>query len=84
MADQHSTAAELREALAHVFDTMARVDTLFRAFDAACVDAPEPPWLSTIRLVYQPSVDASERLECLLRQRVLPILDGTVIEGEVS
>jgi hypothetical protein len=94
MADQHSTAAELREALWHLFDMHARVDTLLRAFDDCAGDA-EPAWLSTIRLVYQPARDADAEFEGFVFARVLPILEahdqassalpaGDVIEGEVS
>lgn len=96
MADQHSTSAELSAALTRVFDMDARFDALLRAFDSCAGDA-EPSWLFTIRMVYEPAVQAYEDLEQLLYRQVLPILEahdqahvqpvlpvGDVVEGEGS
>jgi hypothetical protein len=96
MADQHSTAAELREALQQSIDTLNHVDALLSAFDAVAGDAGPPAWLSTLQLLFSPAHAAAESLECILRRQVLPVLEADqeepssvlpvadVVEGEGS
>lgn len=96
MADQHSTAAELREALQQSIDTLNHVDALLSAFDDVSGDAGPPAWLSTLQLLFAPAQAAAESLEFILRRQVLPLLEsdqqepplvlpvGDVVEGEVS
>jgi hypothetical protein len=76
MADHHSTAAELREALQHSIDTLNHVDDLLSAFDALAGDAGSPSWLSTLQLLFSPAQAAAEGLEFILRRQVLPVLEA--------
>jgi hypothetical protein len=76
MADQHSTAAELRQALQHSTDTLNHVGDLLSAFDALAGDAGPPSWLSTLQLLFAPAQAAAESLEFVLVCQVLPVLDA--------
>lgn len=76
MADQHSTAAELRQVLQHSIDTLNHVDDLLSAFDALAGDAGPPSWLSTLQLLFAPAQVAAESLERVLRLQVLPVLES--------
>lgn len=68
-------AQSTREALEGLVEALVVADAIGRAFDVAADEYNPPPWVYVYNQQLRCVSEASERLEKLLRQQVLPVLE---------
>jgi len=73
MADQHSTASELRQSFDHLTVALGALRAFFLAVEEASDSSPA--WLTASQALLQPVLDAVDRQDVLFVQRVLPALE---------